>query len=135
MKPVTLAALHRRPSIRFWDRFNNRFGHCSRLSAILALLPLALLLAGPAPSTARAQSISASGVSAVDDHWRRTSEGWEKLQPLARATASFGPSHHASLAQTWPAAWAACMLLSIVGVLSVSAQDINRAPAGTGSNR
>ena len=131
MKPLTRTASHRRPSIRCWDRFSN----CSRLSVIVALLPLVLLLAGSASCFAQAQARSATGVSSVDDQWRRTSEGWEKLQPLAGATAIFAPSHHASLAQTWPAAWAACMLLSIVGVLSGSAKGINRDPAGTDSNR
>ena len=87
---------------------------CVRFAQPMALSNFARTL--PAIDAVPARSVLARSDLASDDAWRRTSVGWQRLPPSAPHSRSFEPSLHISLAQTWPAAWAACMLLSILAL-------------------
>ena len=89
-----------------------RSGRCAVLSMIAVL---AAITCEP-PRFALAQGDASIDLSALSDNWRRTSAGWQQLPPVAQTSATFAPSQHATLAQLWPAAWAACMILSIASL-------------------
>jgi hypothetical protein len=74
-----------------------------------------------AAAGAHAQGVSTDRHAAtLGDGWRRTSVGWEQLPPPPPPVLRYTPSRHITLSQAWPAAWAACMLLSIIGAASLS---------------
>ena len=57
------------------------------------------------------------------DGWRRTALGWERLPVDGRnAAAKEAPAEHIALAQVWPAAWAACLVLSVLGLAAAGAE-------------
>jgi hypothetical protein len=80
------------------------------------------LAAGDAGAAVGALAPTASAdrhAATLGDGWRRTSVGWEQLPPPPPVL-RYTPSRHITLSQAWPAAWAACMLLSIIGAASLS---------------
>lgn len=50
----------------------------------------------------------------INDGWRRTPEGWIQLDLAYDPMSDMAPSDHLSLAQSWPAAWAACLALFVL---------------------
>ncbi len=75
---------------------------------------------GSEQALVRAQSVSSAKMT--DDGWRRTAKGWEYLpqEPQHIDARSYSPSTHISLAQTWPAAVAICLLVMIIGLPDTS---------------
>lgn len=74
------------------------------------LAPTTVLQADP-PSTKMLTCVE------LPDRWRRTAQGWECIDvDVNEVPHTLTPTSHFALSQIWPAAWAACVLLSIIGL-------------------
>jgi hypothetical protein len=57
------------------------------------------------------------------DSWRRTVRGWEQLAPDGRGSVGReAPTEHVAFVQLWPAAWAASVILSVLGLAATGAE-------------
>lgn len=106
--PIEKTNQHRQPSL---------YRHFGRVVILFTAVTPAVV--SVQSSVSFAERSHSEVLSTSDDTWRRTATGWVQLNLTGPSSSGFRPSHHASLAQSWPAAWAACMLLSIVGLASV----------------
>ena len=101
-----------------------RYG--SLVVAIVALSVASFSLDVDLASNAHAQIDHAKPANTspqLADRWRRTAQGWEQLSPSGRsAVVSEAPTQHVTLVQAWPAAWAACVVLSILGLAATGAE-------------
>ena len=93
--------------------------------AVIALHAMALCEVGCAQRVDQ-QLFGASQPDAspsLGDGWRRTVRGWEQLTPGGKAaTGREAPTQHVALVQVWPAAWAACVVLSILRLAAAGAE-------------
>jgi hypothetical protein len=64
------------------------------------------------------------------DRWRRTSLGWEQLEPAASPKRKFVTAQHISFVQIWPAAWAACVVLSVLAASGAEGIKFNTGTSG-----
>lgn len=101
-------------------------------SLVVAAVALALACADAGPAQggdAQGGDRQVGSASRTDsslasaDRWRRTAIGWERLPVDGRAPfREEDPSEHVALAQVWPAAWAACLVLSVLSLAAAGAE-------------
>lgn len=57
------------------------------------------------------------------DNWRRTVHGWEQLAAEGKSGRDReAPTQHVALVQVWPAAWAASVILAVLGLAATGAE-------------
>lgn len=110
-----------------WDRGRLLFAPYRSLAvAMVAITMFGCSFAVILCDNVCAQCDTASHAAAAPqlvDGWRRTAQGWEwlpaggeeKNQPEV-------PTEHVAVAQVWPAAWAACVVLSVLGLAAAGAE-------------
>ena len=91
----------------------------SHIQSLVLLLVFTFVVADRSALLAQYADVRGASIR-QDDGWRRTADGWQQFRSTQKVAQRFKTSQHLSTAQVWPAAWAACMLLSIVGLSRLS---------------
>lgn len=110
-----------------WDRVRWLFAPYRSLAVAMVAITMfgcgfAVILCDNVCAQYDTASYAAAAPQLVDG-WRRTAQGWEWLPASGEEkNPREVPSEHVAVAQVWPAAWAACVVLSVFGLAAAGAE-------------